>query len=68
MENVISKVGEVSFDDFGKLMGLFGNDIIEDFTKDFDSELDKLDKKEIKQITKSLNYKAVRILRERLKR
>jgi len=68
LENVISKVGEVSFDDFGKLMGLFGNDIIEDFTKDFDSELDKLDKKEIKQITKSLNYKAVRILRERLKR
>jgi Rnl2 family RNA ligase len=66
--NVVSKLGVISMNDFGKILGLFNKDIIEDFTKDYHSFIVELEKKEIKLITKSFGKKAVGIVREELKK
>ena len=66
--NVVSKLGLVSMKDFGKILGLFQKDIVEDFTKDYHTFLDELEKKEIKLITKSFGKKAVGIVKEELKK
>ncbi|MCI5083053.1 MAG: RNA ligase, Rnl2 family [Saprospiraceae bacterium] len=54
LNNVLSKIGEVSMKDFGKVLGLFNKDILEDFEKDNQEALAALDKKEHKMLTKSL--------------
>lgn len=54
LNNVISKMGVLTLKDFGKLLGQFNKDIIEDFTKDFENILTGLDKKEIKTINNSI--------------
>ena len=64
--DVISKVGEISQKDFGKVMGLFSRDIIEDFKKDFKNEVSKLEDKEFKLVTKSITGKMAKLLKERL--
>jgi len=67
LNNVISKIGEVSLNDFGKVIAMFSKDIVEDFNKDYHSFLKELEKKEIKLITKSFMKNATKMVRERLK-
>ena len=63
LNNVLSKLGEVTIKDFGKIIGNYNRDIIEDFTKDYNSQLSILEKKELKQITKSISHKSSNMIK-----
>lgn len=54
LRNVLSKIGSVSQKDFGKVLGLFVKDILEDFSKEYDS-YDKLEDSEKKTVNKNIN-------------
>ncbi len=59
LNNVVSHIGEVSFPkDFGKVMGFFAKDILEDFLKDHGGEYSALDKCEQKSLNRELNKMA----------
>ncbi len=64
LSNVLSKIGEVTKQDFGKVLGMFNKDIVEDFRKDYAKEWDALEKKEMKMVTKSINKVTVAMVRE----
>lgn len=64
LRNVISKVGDVTNKDFGKLMGLFTSDAIEDFDKDYPEEFNSLEDKEQKLIKKYFAGKASELIRK----
>lgn len=66
LSNVLSKYGKLSMKEFGKVMGLFSQDIVEDFSKDFAPQLATLEKQEIKQITKSFSNKAIALVKNEL--
>ncbi len=66
LDNVISKIGEVTEKDFGQILKMLNQDITEDFFKDFPHLKDELDKKEIKLLTKYIQIPAVRLVRQRL--
>ena len=66
LNNVISKIGEVSQKDFGKLLGLYNKDIVEDFSKDYADMLKDLDKKEIKLINKSIYDITRKMIKEKI--
>jgi len=66
LDNVLSKLGEVTPKDFGKVLGLFNKDILEDFQKDYHEVLDTLEKKEQKTINKSLGKSTPKMVRKRL--
>jgi Rnl2 family RNA ligase len=66
LNNVISKIGEISIKDMGNVLGLFAADIIEDFMKEYGREMDKLEKKEQKLVTKSITKKSVEMVKKRL--
>lgn len=66
LDNVLSKIGEVSMRDFGKILGMLNKDIVEDFSKDFAEELAPLEKKEVKLITKFIGKKTPGLVREKL--
>jgi Rnl2 family RNA ligase len=56
LNNVVSHIGQVSFPkDFGKVMGLFAKDILEDFLKEHGGEYSSLDKCEQKSLNRELN-------------
>ncbi len=56
LDNVVSHIGEVSFPkDFGKVMGMFAKDILEDFLKEHGGEYSALDKCEQKSLNRELN-------------
>ncbi len=60
---VISKIGEVSHRDTGKLMGLVMSDALEDFIKDNEFDPSKeLDKAEWKKIAKSINPQLAQLI------
>lgn len=63
LKNVISKIGTVSDKEFGKLLGLFCKDTIEDFMKD-ESKFESLDKKERKMVTSLINKEAGNLIRK----
>lgn len=67
LNNVISKIGEISFSDFGRVLGLFNKDILEDFLKDYDNHYNSLEKLEQKKVKKHIGSKAAAILRNYLK-
>jgi len=67
LNNVLSKEGEVTHKDFGRILGLFNKDVIEDFNKDFASHLNELEKKERKLITKSFSKLSVALIKRHLK-
>lgn len=67
LNNVLSKEGEVTRKDFGRILGLFNKDVTEDFNKDFVSHLDELEKKERKLITKSFSKLSVALIQKHLK-
>lgn len=56
LNNVLSKMSEVTIKDFGKIIGSFNRDIIEDFAKDYNAQFMLLEKKEQKLVTKSIGY------------
>jgi len=66
LENVLSKIGKVTIKDFGKVVGLFNKDILEDFQKDYGEVLATLEKKEQKAINKSLGSITPKMVRNRL--
>ncbi len=68
LSNVISKIGEVTEKDFGKVLGMFSKDIVEDFLKDYHDVTDELDKKELKIIKKSMSGAASELVNIRLRR
>ena len=56
LDNVVSHIGEVHFPkDFGKVMGLFSKDVLDDFLKEHGSAYTALDKCEQKSLNKELN-------------
>ena len=56
LTNVVSHIGEVHFPkDFGKVMGLFSKDALEDFLKEHGSAYSALDKCEQKSLNRELN-------------
>jgi len=68
LNNVVSKIGKVSMPDFGKVLGLFNKDVIEDFLKDHEVKFTELDKKERKMVTKSFTRTAATMVRNKLRR
>jgi len=66
LNNVISKIGNITKQDFGKLMGLLSTDVVDDFSKENIQKLSSLDKKEIKQVTKSINKKVMGLVKTKL--
>lgn len=67
LNNVISKIGEITQKDFGQLLGMFNKDVVADFTKDYKEILDELHKKEVKLINKSIGNLAMELVKERIK-
>jgi len=67
LNNVISKIGEITKKDFGKLLGMFNKDVVEDFTKDYKEILDELHKKEVKLINKSIGSIAIELVKNKIK-
>ncbi|MDE7420478.1 MAG: RNA ligase, Rnl2 family [Muribaculaceae bacterium] len=64
LNNVVSHIGEVSLPkDFGKIMGLFAKDILEDFLKEHGGDYSALDKCEQKTLTRELNKKATDLVK-----
>ena len=68
LSNVLSKIGEVTLRDFGRVIGLFTADAWEDFEKDFGGELNVLEKAELKMVRASMGKQAVPLVRQRLMR
>lgn len=64
LRNVISKLGEVTQKDFGKLQGLFTQDILEDYQKDADISVPNLDRNEWKMINKEVGKIAAGLIRK----
>ncbi|MEM6265364.1 MAG: RNA ligase, Rnl2 family [Bacteroidota bacterium] len=67
LDNVFSKIGQVTEKDFGKVLGMFNKDAIEDFLKDYHQITDDLDKKELKQIKKSFTSAARELINAKIK-
>jgi Rnl2 family RNA ligase len=64
LKNVISKIGEVTQKDFGKLKGLFTKDIMEDFLKDTKFDIKLLDKGEQKKWHNTLSQEVANFIRK----
>ena len=54
LRNVLSKIGQINEKEFGKLLGLYSKDVVEDFAKDFPDYL-TLELKERKKVTRFIN-------------
>ena len=63
LHNVISKIGQVTNKDFGKILGEFMKDVIKDFEKDNHEEFLKIDESIQKQIRKSVMTKSSTLIR-----
>lgn len=63
LKNVLSKIGTVSKEDFGKIIQSFTKDAIEDFMKDEREIFEMLEKTDQKLITKKIGEKAAKLLR-----
>ncbi len=66
MNNVISKIGEITSKDIGRVLKLYAADVVEDFMKDYGREMNQLEPKEQKLVTKSFNKRAVDMVKARL--
>jgi len=63
LRNVLSKIGNVTEKDFGKILGLFNKDVIEDYMKEYDEELNVLVKEDRKKVTNAINNKSANLIR-----
>ncbi|MEM9929362.1 MAG: hypothetical protein AAF840_06065, partial [Bacteroidota bacterium] len=66
LENVISKIGEVSIKDFGRVLGAFNQDIFEDFHKENEAVLSTVAKTDLKRVNKLFGKAAAGLVRKRL--
>ncbi|OBW40441.1 RNA ligase [Chryseobacterium sp. MOF25P] len=66
LNNVVSKIGEFEPKMVGKVIGLFAQDILEDFEKDFPDVSKTIEKEEQKRIDKKLNSLVIDIVKEEL--
>lgn len=66
LNNVVSKIGEFEPKMMGKIIGLFAQDILEDFEKDFPSVFTAIEKEEQKRINKKLNTLVIDFIKEEL--
>lgn len=66
LNNVMSKIGEFDPKMMGKIIGLFAQDILEDFEKDFPSVFTTIEKEEQKRINKKLNSLVINCIKEEL--
>jgi Rnl2 family RNA ligase len=67
LNNVISHIGEATLPkDFGKIMGMFSKDILEDFLKEHGGEYTALDKCEQKSLNRELNKLSTSFVKETL--
>ncbi len=66
LNNIISKTGQIDYNDFGRVIGMLSKDVLEDFSKDHSSEYDALEKKEQKRVKKSLNTASTKLIKEYL--
>ena len=64
LRNVLSHVGEVTKNDFGKIIGSFTSDIMLDLIKDEQELFDKLEKNERKVVGKKVGQSAAKLLRD----
>lgn len=65
LNNVISHIGEVTLPkDFGKIMGMFSKDILEDFLKEHGGAYTALDKCEQKSLNRELNKLSTGFVKE----
>lgn len=67
VHNVISHLGEVSVEDFGKVLGLSSKDALDDYKKDFGT-LNLMQKQEEKMVTKHLQCEMAKIVKKILVR
>lgn len=63
VNNVISHLGEVKVEDFGKVLGLASKDALEDYKKDFGT-LNLMEKKEEKMVTKYLQSEMANLVKK----
>lgn len=66
LNNVVSKIGEFEPKMIGKVIGLFAQDILEDFQKDFPAAFATIEKEEQKRINKKLNSLVIDFIKEEL--
>ncbi|WP_276963994.1 RNA ligase, Rnl2 family [Chryseobacterium sp.] len=66
LNNVLSKIGEFEHKMIGKVIGLFSQDILEDFQKDFPAAFTAIEKEEQKRINKKLNSLVIDFIKEEL--
>ena len=65
LNNVISKVGNIFVPkDFGRLIGLFSKDILEDFLKEHESEYALVEKSEQKILNRHINKLAIQLIKK----
>lgn len=62
--NVLSKVGEITNKDFGKVLGLTTQDLLEDFVKDTEKDPKKIAENNWKQFLKLLQVEVGKTVRE----
>ncbi len=68
LNNVISKIGQISMPaDFGKLTGLFGKDVLEDFFKEHSGEYSALEKSEQKILNRHINQLTTAFIKQMYK-
>ena len=63
LRNVISKIGTINQNEFGKLMCDFSQDALKDFMKDHEEAFNQLEKKEQKLLSKQLNHFCSNLIR-----
>lgn len=65
LANVVSHIGEVHVPkDFGKIMGLFAKDALEDFMKEYSEDYLNLEKTEQKMLNKALNQMSIELVKK----
>lgn len=65
LNNVISKVGEVSFPkDTGKLIGLMSKDVVDDYLKEYSGRYAALEKSEQKILNKHINKLSTELIKK----
>lgn len=65
LSNVVSHIGEVNIPkDFGKIMGLFSKDVLDDFLKEYGEAYSNLEKSEQKVLNKELNRLATELTKK----
>lgn len=65
LANVVSHIGEVHVPkDFGKIMGLFSKDVLEDFLKEHGGEYGCLEKSEQKLLNRELNKFSTKLVKK----